>query len=220
MKKKIQNGRLKKSAFFKIANSQNFFLKISWIGPWISRIDRCEGHWFISTYIWTMPIMMFSPVTNLMHHPLYIEWQMYQPEYIFFALRSYWFLKKKKIRESRPKISVRGNRASGDGIVLEQGVFSCSKIYYPISSCFSLKNPKKHTYWSSKYFRFFPSWQRFCDAFLWGPTLIGMGRPVLLTICCRMFFCRIFFFCKHFSKDTKVHLGGTYVHFLLCLLHS
>ena len=50
-KKKIQNGRLKKSAFFKIANSQNFFVKISWIGSWVSRIDWCEGHWFISTYM-------------------------------------------------------------------------------------------------------------------------------------------------------------------------
>ena len=49
--KKIQNGRLKKSAFFKIANSQNFFVKISWIGPWVRRIDWCEGHWFISTYM-------------------------------------------------------------------------------------------------------------------------------------------------------------------------
>jgi hypothetical protein len=39
LKKKIQNGRLKKSAFFKIANSQNFFVKISWIVPWVSRID-------------------------------------------------------------------------------------------------------------------------------------------------------------------------------------
>ena len=38
-KKKIQNGRLKKSSFFKIANSQNFFTKISQIGPWVSRID-------------------------------------------------------------------------------------------------------------------------------------------------------------------------------------
>ena len=50
-KKKFQNGRLKKSAFFKIANSQCFFVKISWIGPWVSRIDWCEGHWFISTYM-------------------------------------------------------------------------------------------------------------------------------------------------------------------------
>jgi len=38
-KKKIQNGRLKKSAFFKIANSQKFFAKISQIRPWVSRID-------------------------------------------------------------------------------------------------------------------------------------------------------------------------------------
>ena len=43
-KKKIQNGRLKKTTFFKIANSQNFFTKISQIGPWVSRIDWCEGH--------------------------------------------------------------------------------------------------------------------------------------------------------------------------------
>jgi hypothetical protein len=28
-----------KSEFFKIANSQIFFVKISWIGPWASRID-------------------------------------------------------------------------------------------------------------------------------------------------------------------------------------
>ena len=34
--KKIQNGRLKKSSFFKIANSQKFFAKISQIRPWVS----------------------------------------------------------------------------------------------------------------------------------------------------------------------------------------
>ena len=39
LKNKIQNGRLKKSAFFKTANSQYFFVKISWIGPWVSRIE-------------------------------------------------------------------------------------------------------------------------------------------------------------------------------------
>jgi hypothetical protein len=38
-KKNLQNGRLKKTDFFKIANSQIFFVKISWIGPWASRID-------------------------------------------------------------------------------------------------------------------------------------------------------------------------------------
>ena len=50
-KKKIQNGRLKKTEFFKIANSHNFFVKILWIGPWVSRIDWCEGHWCSSTYM-------------------------------------------------------------------------------------------------------------------------------------------------------------------------
>ena len=50
-KNKIQNGRLKKRSFFKIANSQYFFVKISWSGPWVSRIHWCEGHWYGSTYM-------------------------------------------------------------------------------------------------------------------------------------------------------------------------
>ena len=49
--KKIQNGRLKKTMFFKIANSQKIFAKISQIGPWVSRIDWCKGHWCGSTYM-------------------------------------------------------------------------------------------------------------------------------------------------------------------------
>ena len=32
-------------------NSQYFFMKISWIVPWISRIDWCEGLWCGSTYM-------------------------------------------------------------------------------------------------------------------------------------------------------------------------
>ena len=47
--KKDQNGQLEKTVFFKIANSQYFFVKIVWTGPWISRIDWCERHWFSST---------------------------------------------------------------------------------------------------------------------------------------------------------------------------
>ena len=46
LQKKIQNGRLKKRSFFNSVNSQYFFVKISWIGPWASRIDWCEGHWY------------------------------------------------------------------------------------------------------------------------------------------------------------------------------
>jgi hypothetical protein len=38
LRKKFQNGRFSKWPFFKIANSSNFFVKISWIGPWVSRI--------------------------------------------------------------------------------------------------------------------------------------------------------------------------------------
>ena len=51
LQKKIQNGRLKKRSFFNSVNSQYFFVKISWIGPWVSRIDWCEGHWWGSTYM-------------------------------------------------------------------------------------------------------------------------------------------------------------------------
>merc|ERR1711894_755524 len=37
--KKIQNGRLKKTSFSSSANSQYIFMKFSWSGPWVSRID-------------------------------------------------------------------------------------------------------------------------------------------------------------------------------------
>ena len=49
--KKNQNGRLKKSEIFKIANSQIFFEKISQIGPWVSRIEWCKWHWCGLTYM-------------------------------------------------------------------------------------------------------------------------------------------------------------------------
>ena len=37
--KKFEMADFSKSPFFKIANSQKFFAKISQIGPWVSRID-------------------------------------------------------------------------------------------------------------------------------------------------------------------------------------
>jgi hypothetical protein len=39
LKKKNQNGQLKKTEIFNSPNSQYFFMKISWIGPWVSKID-------------------------------------------------------------------------------------------------------------------------------------------------------------------------------------
>ena len=50
-KKKIQNGRLKKRSFSSSANSQYFFVKILWIGSWVSKIDWCKGHWCGLTYM-------------------------------------------------------------------------------------------------------------------------------------------------------------------------
>ena len=49
--KKFKMADSKKSSFFKIANSQNFFMKIFQLGPWVSRIKWCEGHWCSSTYM-------------------------------------------------------------------------------------------------------------------------------------------------------------------------
>jgi hypothetical protein len=39
-KMKQRNGHLKKRSFSTSANSQYFFVKISWIGSWVSRIDQ------------------------------------------------------------------------------------------------------------------------------------------------------------------------------------
>ena len=41
----------KKSSFSISANSQYFFVKISWIYSMVSRIDWCKGHWWCSTYM-------------------------------------------------------------------------------------------------------------------------------------------------------------------------
>ena len=42
--KNIQNGGLKKTDFFKIANSQIFFVKILiWIGPWLVQLIDVKG---------------------------------------------------------------------------------------------------------------------------------------------------------------------------------
>ena len=47
-KKKSKWPTQKKTTFFKITNSQFFFVKISWSGPWVSRIHWCEG---LNTYM-------------------------------------------------------------------------------------------------------------------------------------------------------------------------
>ena len=39
MQKKSKMADFSKWPFFKMANSQKIFMKISWIGPWVSRID-------------------------------------------------------------------------------------------------------------------------------------------------------------------------------------
>ena len=46
-----KNQETKQKSFQGFVNSQYFFMKISWIGPWVSRIDWCEEHLSGSTYI-------------------------------------------------------------------------------------------------------------------------------------------------------------------------
>ena len=48
---KPKTKKLNKSHFQGFVNSQYFFMKISWVGPWVSRIDWCKGHWFCSTHV-------------------------------------------------------------------------------------------------------------------------------------------------------------------------
>ena len=43
-KLKNQNGRLKKTEFFKTTNSQYLFAKRLEIGSWVDRINGCKGH--------------------------------------------------------------------------------------------------------------------------------------------------------------------------------
>ena len=47
-KKKLKMADLENS---KWPLQKNLLMKFSWIGPWVSRIDWCEGHWFVSTYM-------------------------------------------------------------------------------------------------------------------------------------------------------------------------
>ena len=51
LKKKIQNGRLKKTEFFNFFKSWAISAKFLWIGPWVNKVDWCKGHWCSSTYM-------------------------------------------------------------------------------------------------------------------------------------------------------------------------
>ena len=44
-KKKFKMAHSKKTSFSSSANSQYFFMKISWIGPWVGRIERRALVW-------------------------------------------------------------------------------------------------------------------------------------------------------------------------------
>jgi hypothetical protein len=45
LKKKNSKWPTKKNWVFQLRQFSIFFVKISWIGPWIYRINWCEGHW-------------------------------------------------------------------------------------------------------------------------------------------------------------------------------
>ena len=98
--KKIQNGRLKKTELFKITNSQNIFVKISWIGPWVSRIDWCEGHWCSSTYM-VVRLSNISSKILLTQGPIHKIFTIFFLEMailksFFFLSRPFWFFFQKK----------------------------------------------------------------------------------------------------------------------------
>ena len=49
--KKFKMADSKKTEFFNFVKSWANSAKISWIRPWVSRIEWCEGHWFCSTHL-------------------------------------------------------------------------------------------------------------------------------------------------------------------------
>ena len=51
LKKESKMAVFQKWPFFKIANSQKIFAKISQIGSWVSRIDWSEGHWCVLFFL-------------------------------------------------------------------------------------------------------------------------------------------------------------------------
>ena len=50
-KKKLPKWPPQKNWVFQFPQFSIFFSKISWIGPWVSTIFWCEGHWCGSTYM-------------------------------------------------------------------------------------------------------------------------------------------------------------------------
>ena len=61
---KLDDYRSQKPEFFKIINSQTFFVKISWIGHWVVRIDWCEGWATCATSMPFTSINLTNPRTN------------------------------------------------------------------------------------------------------------------------------------------------------------
>ena len=48
--KKNRNGQLKKASFSSSANSQYFFMKILWIGPWLVELNDAKGIVWLNLY--------------------------------------------------------------------------------------------------------------------------------------------------------------------------
>ena len=49
--KKNSKWPTQKNLIFQLPQFSMFFMKISWIGPWVSRIDWCKGHQYDSTFM-------------------------------------------------------------------------------------------------------------------------------------------------------------------------
>ena len=58
--KKKSKWLTQKNLIFQLCQFSIFFMKIPWIGPWVSRIDWCEGHGCGSIYI----VMRLSDISS------------------------------------------------------------------------------------------------------------------------------------------------------------
>ena len=67
---------ISKKIIFQLCQFSIFFMKISWIGPWVSRIDWFEGHWWgclLFSALW----MVSSESWKILHSIYYAHDCMY-----------------------------------------------------------------------------------------------------------------------------------------------
>ena len=84
-------------------SSENFFAKLLWIDPWVSRIDWCEEHWCGSTYMAVILSEISSKTGNEVN-----SWEEYCKSMHNWLLSEVWNIKYRNLsilsKEKIPRI--------------------------------------------------------------------------------------------------------------------